>query len=90
MPTDHVAIIEQRINDALQPTHLTVIDDSHLHAGHAGAQGGAGHYRAQIISSTFSGKNSIARHRQVYALFADMMPKEIHALSLECKTPEEA
>lgn len=89
MSAERVNIIEQRITKTLQPADLQVIDESHLHAGHAGARGGAGHYRAIIVSEAFSGKNLIARHRLVYALFADMMPQEIHALSLDCKTPDE-
>lgn len=90
MSNERVDIIQQRITAALQPAGLEVIDDSHLHAGHAGAKNGAGHYRAIIVSDSFADLNTLARHRQVYALFSDMMPHEIHALSLQCLTPDEA
>lgn len=74
--------IRERLTQTFAPLELNVIDDSHLHAGHAGAAGGAGHYRVEIVSATFAGMTPIQRHRAVYAALADMMPTEIHALSI--------
>lgn len=73
---------------ALQPITLEIADDSAKHAGHAGNTGG-GHLSAKIVSNAFSGLNTVARHRAVYALVADLMPQQLHALSLTTKTPEE-
>ena len=87
---DRKEIIRQRIEDGLAPEALTITDDSHLHVGHAGAQGGAGHYSVQITSDKFIGLNRIKRHQLVYGCVNDMMPDEIHALSIETYTSEEA
>jgi BolA family transcriptional regulator, general stress-responsive regulator len=73
----------------LEPTLVEVSDDSSAHAGHAGNTGG-GHLSAKIVSQQFSGLSTVARHRAVYALVADLMPATIHALSLVVQTPEEA
>lgn len=74
---------------ALQPTLLELEDDSHLHAGHAGARAGGGHYRLHIVSSQFAGKNTVARHRMIYSALGEMMTHEIHALNIRAVTPEE-
>ena len=74
---------------ALEPTTLTVIDDSALHAGHAGAQGGAGHYSVRIVSSRFEGLGRLARHRLVYHPVESWMPDRVHALSITAVTPSE-
>lgn len=79
-------LIRQRIDTALKPESLELIDDSHLHAGH-GATGG--HYTVRIVSEDFTGKNLIQRHRLVYDAVGDLMKSEIHALSIEAHTPEE-
>jgi len=73
----------------LAPLQLELIDDSHLHAGHAGARSGGGHYRLAIVSAAFSGKNTVARHRLVYEALGDMMRKDIHALAIQARTPDE-
>ncbi len=85
-----VEIIRNRIETALTPVKLEITDDSHLHVGHAGAQGGAGHYSVHIVSDKFNGLNRIKRHQAVYRSVDDLMPHEIHALSIEALTPEEA
>ncbi len=72
----------------LAPTLLEVTDDSAKHAGHAGNTGG-GHLSAKIVSNSFSGLSTVARHRAVYALVADLMPHRIHALSITVFAPEE-
>lgn len=84
---DRVERIRSALTQAFQPLQLNVIDDSHLHAGHAGARGGAGHYRVEIISAVFTGMTPIQRHRAVYAAVQDMMPREIHALSISANGP---
>lgn len=80
--------IEQRIRVAFPSEPLEVIDESHLHAGHAGAAGGAGHYRVTITSRLFEGLNPVARHRLVYATVQDWMPDRVHALSIDARVPE--
>lgn len=73
----------------LAPTHVEVVDESHLHAGHAGARSGGGHYRVVVVSRAFEGKPLVARHRLVNALFAEELKHAIHALALTTLTPEE-
>ena len=84
----------ERIRDllasALAPQALTVADDSHKHAGHAGARGGQGHFGVDIVSEAFAGRLPLARHRLVYAALGDMMQTDIHALSIRARTPDEA
>ena len=81
--------IEQKLA-ALQPSRLELADDSALHAGHVGAKGGGGHYRLTIVSQQFSGKNTVARHRMIYAALGPMMQQQIHALAIRAYTPDEA
>lgn len=80
--------IEQRLA-ALQPSRLELRDDSALHAGHEGAKGGGGHYALTIVSPQFSGKNTLARHRLIYAALGPMMQQQIHALAIRAYAPEE-
>ena len=68
---------------ALAPSRVEIGDDSALHAGHAGARDGGGHYRLTIVASAFAGKNTLQRHRIVYDALGDMMQKEIHALAIK-------
>lgn len=86
---DRRAHIEARLREALDASHIEVIDESHLHAGHAGAAGGGGHFRALIVSGRFEGANTLARQRLVYSALADEMKSEIHALSMKTLTPDE-
>ncbi len=74
---------------ALAPTSVDIVDDSALHAGHAGARDGGGHYRLRIVSEAFSGKSTLARHRLVYQTLGDMMQREIHALAIEARSEAE-
>ena len=85
--TTLVQLLESRLAP-LAATLLEISDDSSKHVGHAGNTGG-GHLSAKIVSKSFSGLNTVARHRAVYALVADLMPHTIHALSLTVKSPEE-
>lgn len=74
---------------ALDPLQLEIIDESHKHAGHAGARDGGGHYVVRIVSAQFSGKNTVARHRMIYSAMGDLMKREIHALTLQALAPNE-
>ena len=82
-----IAEITRRLQ-TLDPTEIKIIDESHLHAGHDGARSGAGHFALQITATVFSDKSLIERHRMVYAAVGDMMHSEIHALSIDAKTPK--
>lgn len=82
--------IRQRLQAALHPSLLEVVDDSARHAGHAGARDGRGHFNVAIVSAAFAGLAPLARHRQVYAALGEMMTTDIHALSIIAKTPDEA
>lgn len=75
--------VRARLQERLLPRHLEVFDESHLHAGHAGASTGAGHYRVRISASCFDAKPLLACHRLVYDAVNDWMPNRIHALSIE-------
>lgn len=86
---DRVELIRERLTIALEPDHLEIIDDSHRHAGHAGASGGGGHFTVSIVSRKFADQTSLARHRLVYQALNDLMPAQIHALSINAMTPEE-
>jgi len=74
---------------ALNPVTLEIIDESHKHAGHAGARDGGGHYLLQIVTSQFTGKSTMARHRMIYSALEEMLKREIHALNIQAKTPDE-
>ena len=81
--------IRALLTDALAPETIEVVDDSHKHAGHAGARGGQGHFSVDIVSAAFAGKLPLARHRLVYAALGDMLQTDIHALAIRARTPEE-
>lgn len=87
---DRVTMIREKLSAAFQPEQLDIVDESHLHAGHAGARDGGGHFVVNIVSGAFEGKTPIARHRMVYDALGDTMKTEIHALSIKAKTPAEA
>lgn len=88
--SERVARIRERLQAALAPSALAIEDESHRHAGHAGARDGRGHFRVHVVSSAFSGKASLARHRAVYAALGDLMETDIHALAIDARAPEEA
>jgi BolA protein len=81
--------IRSLLTAALAPTVLELSDESHLHAGHAGAASGGGHYRLKIVSSRFEGQRLVMRHRLVYDSVHDMMHTEIHALAITALAPSE-
>ncbi len=82
--------IEAALRTAFAPQRLEVEDDSHRHAGHAGARDGRGHFNVSIVSEAFAGKAPLARHRAVYAALGEMMQTDIHALAIKAQTPAEA
>ena len=90
MMTDRTAMLRERLNRELQPVSLEIIDESAKHAGHAGAASGGGHFVVTIVSPAFENKTLIQRHRLVYAAVGDIMHSEIHALSIQARTPEES
>jgi len=73
----------------LDPVAIEIIDDSARHAGHAGARDGGGHFRLAIVSPRFAGCRTMERHRLVYDALGPLMKREIHALSIDAKTPDE-
>jgi len=82
--------IRENLSQAFSPMSLDVIDESHLHAGHAGARaGGESHFRVEIVSSSFEGMSRVARQRDVYKALANEMAEQIHALALTTRTPDE-
>lgn len=86
--SDTVALLQAALQ-ALAPEHLEIQDDSDAHAGHAGARSGGGHFDVLIVSNRFTGLNSVARHRLVYATLGDLMKTRVHALAIRALTPEE-
>lgn len=82
--------IRELLDAGLAPAECMVEDESHLHAGHAGAASGGGHYRLRLVSPRFEGLNKVARHRLVYDCLREMMQKDIHALAMTLLTPDEA
>lgn len=89
MTEQRVATIEQMLQQALAPTSLQVKDQSHLHAGHAGAKEGKGHFEVNIVSETFQGMNRIGRHRMIYDALGAFMDSDIHALKINAFSPAE-
>jgi len=87
MSADTVALLTERLA-VLQPLRLDIVDDSHRHAGHAGAREG-GHYRVAIVAAAFAGKNTVARHRLVYEAAGDLMRGRVHALAIDARAPDE-
>ena len=80
--------IDAALRAALAPSALEVQDDSHLHAGHAGAREGR-HFTVRITSQNFTGASRVARHRLVYSALATLIPEGIHALAIEARAPDE-
>ena len=85
---DLESTIRQRLA-ALEPQALELRDDSAQHVGHAGSAGGGGHYTLTLVSSHFSGKSRIMRHRIIYQALQDLIPSRIHALSIAAYAPDE-
>ena len=80
----------ERFLQAFPEAAIQIVDESHLHVGHAGAAGGAGHFRVQVIDARFKGLQRIAKHRLVYDAVSDWMLARVHALNIIAMTTEEA
>jgi len=90
MTAERCQQIEELLSAAFTPTSLLVKDQSHLHAGHAGAQDGKGHFAVDIVSTAFAGNSRIERHRRIFDALEEMMKVDIHALKIKATTPEES
>ncbi len=80
--------IETTLREALAPSTLEIADDSHLHAGHAGAREGR-HFSVRIESTRFAALSRVQRHRLVYDALSTLIPQGIHALAIDAKVPGE-
>lgn len=89
MNADRITMIRTRLDTAFRPDSLEIIDESHKHAGHPGAAAGGGHFIVEIVAAAFAGKSPVQRHRLVYDAVDDMMLTEIHALSIQARSPDE-
>jgi BolA family transcriptional regulator, general stress-responsive regulator len=86
---ERITLFKVALEKQLSPTELEIEDESHLHAGHAGAAGGAGHFRITLTAASFNGLSRVARHRLVYDALKDYIPQEIHALAIQASAPNE-
>ena len=84
--SDRIAMIDAKLRAALDVTSLEIVDESHLHVGHAGAASGGGHFQVVITAKDFSGLSKLARHRLIYEALGDAMKTDIHALSIKAHT----
>jgi len=89
MTTSRIDRMTARLKTGLEPERLEIVDDSHRHAGHAGAADGRGHFTVLVVSKRFAGLNTLKRHRLVYDIVGDMMTTDIHALSIQALAPGE-
>ena len=84
-------IMQTKLQTALEPTELEIVDESHLHAGHMGARPeGETHFRVTVVSSAFSGLGRIQRHRLVHEAVAEELRTRVHALALVLRAPGES
>jgi len=79
--------LRRRLESRFAPSLLVIEDESHLHAGHAGAAGGHSHFRVTIVAEAFRGVPPIARHRLVYEAVDDLLKTDIHALAIKASPP---
>lgn len=86
---ERITQMQNLLRENLQAQDVDITDDSHLHAGHAGARDGAGHFTLTIVADAFVNKSAVERHRLVYAALGDMMGPDIHALSIKAHSPDE-
>jgi BolA protein len=87
---DRAQRMEVLLQSAFTPSKCEIVDESAMHAGHAGAASGGGHYRLYLVSAVFEGVGKVGRHRLVYDCLRELMQSEIHALALTLLTPAEA
>ena len=79
--------IEAKLRDELAASEIEVVDESHLHAGHAGPREGGGHFRVTVVSEQFAGLSRIQAQRLIYQILEAEMKGEIHALSISARAP---
>ena len=89
MNDDREQRIRRRLEAAFSPLELLIKDQSHLHAGHAGAADGRGHFEIRIVAEAFDGKKPLERHQSVYAALGDLLQSDIHALRIKATAPSE-
>lgn len=87
---ERMRLFEADLRSAFKATHLLIEDESHLHAGHAGAASGGGHFKVWIVAPEFETLNQVARHRAIYAALDRHFPGAIHALTIQALTPSES
>lgn len=87
--SDRLERIRTKLGETLSPSECQLVDESHMHVGHAGAASGGGHYRLHIVSNRFEGLNRVSRHRLVYDSLHEMMHTDIHALAIVAVAPSE-
>jgi BolA protein len=87
MSADRSARLRARLVEHFAPLELDIVDDSHLHAGHAGAAGGQSHFRVRIVAAAFDGLPAVARHRLIYRAVDDLLKTDIHALAIDARAP---
>lgn len=78
-----IKLMREKLTTTFSPSHLEIIDESHLHAGHAGAKSGKGHFAVTIVSDAFQNTLPIKRHRMIYQALGELMDSHIHALSIK-------
>lgn len=89
--TTVASTIEAKLRAALSPARLDIVDESAMHAGHAGARaGGETHFRVEVVAQAFAGKSRLERQRLVYGVLADELAGPVHALSVRALTPSES
>jgi BolA protein len=82
--------IKSKLEAAFAPARLDIVDESHLHAGHAGARPeGETHFRVAIVAEAFEGQSRVARQRAIYSVLAEELAGPVHALALSAKSPKE-
>ncbi len=82
-PNERKTFLEEHLTSTLTPEFLEVIDESHLHAGHAGAKSGASHFALKIRTEQLTGLSKVQQHQKIYQIVGHLIPKEIHALRIE-------
>lgn len=86
--SDRLTRMRALLEEAFSPTQLEIMDESHLHEGHAGARDGKGHYSVTIVSTRFRDARPLDKHRMVFAALGDMMRTDIHALRVHASAPD--
>jgi len=82
--------IHQILTESLKPVEIQVVDESHLHAGHAGARPeGETHFAVRVVSEVFRGKSRIERHRMINECLANLLHNRVHALRIKASSPDE-